>query len=545
MQTSTHIVLTFASFIANLSLGLVILSINPKNRLNRIYAVFAFAVTWWSLMKLGQASSDTPERAFLFYQLSAPGWCLLPAVYIHFVAVFIKKNIPVGSRYSIHAMYAICIIFTILLWPRGAMLQGMIRETWGFTHVPGPFYRYAFQPFFLISFIYATIELIRFAHRTKIPAEKARAVLLTAGTMVPLVGGAITNMVLPSFDVHVIELALPLTTVNAAIIAFAMIKYKFLAITVEYAASTIINTMGDSLIVLDLDGKIILVNPATMELLRYKNDRLMSRHINEIAGDNIFSEKFLSDINQKGIVKAEVQYVDRSGENIPTSMSVASLKDGHESTVGYVCVAKDIREIKNLIYQIEEAKKELEKLSVTDPLTGLSNRRLLMIKLKEEYLRAKRYSKPFSIAMIDLDRFKEINDRFGHGEGDKVLQVMAEGIKANVRGTDTVGRYGGDEFAVLLPETDKESAIRMAERIRTNLPYDKLPEEYRFVTISLGISTFSPESEHPGREQLLKLSDNALYRAKKLGRNRVCHSDEMDEEDMISSPPSVPPTPLG
>jgi diguanylate cyclase (GGDEF)-like protein/PAS domain S-box-containing protein len=279
--------------------------------------------------------------------------------------------------------------------------------------------------------------------------------------------------------------------------------------------------------VLDLEGRIVLVNPAAMGLLDYGRDEIIGRHIHEITSTDILTESFTGEIKRKRMVKVELKYKSKAGEEIPVSLSVSELKDDKKNTVGYVCVAKDIRELEKLINQIEVARKKLERLAVTDHLTGLHNRRYLMVKIKEERLRAKRYGSVFSVAIIDLDRFKEINDRYGHSEGDRVLRTLAGEIQSKVRTTDTVARYGGDEFVIVLPETGKGDALRMAERVRKSIRSDKLPEEYRFVTASLGLATFSPGKKEIDEDELLRLADHALYEAKRMGRDRTLHSDNL------------------
>jgi len=149
----------------------------------------------------------------------------------------------------------------------------------------------------------------------------------------------------------------------------------------------------------------------------------------------------------------------------------------------------------------------------TDALTGLVNRRYLAIFLEKFVSTAIRFNRPLSVLMIDVDHFKKYNDTFGHPAGDKLLIQVAEIISCQVRAMDVAARYGGEEFIVLLPETDAEGAMIIAERIR--LKIDELTE----VTISLGIAVYIKNND--SGEMLIKRADTALYRAKENGRNRV------------------------
>jgi diguanylate cyclase (GGDEF)-like protein len=170
---------------------------------------------------------------------------------------------------------------------------------------------------------------------------------------------------------------------------------------------------------------------------------------------------------------------------------------------------------------VELAKDNVEKLAITDPLTHLYNRRFFEEKFGDELLKAEAYKLPLSLIMIDIDHFKLVNDTYGHKVGDKVLEVLALILKANVRDKDIVARYGGEEFMILLPGTDKVGAGKVAERIRKEIEETPLtevggPEKF---TVSFGVTGF-PEDGKELNDLLLKV-DQALYEAKKLGRNRV------------------------
>jgi two-component system cell cycle response regulator len=165
---------------------------------------------------------------------------------------------------------------------------------------------------------------------------------------------------------------------------------------------------------------------------------------------------------------------------------------------------------------------ELQKLSVLDGLTLLHNHRYFQERLREEFRLAQRYDDTLALILVDLDHFKQINDRFGHPVGDDVLRRVARALQQSVRETDIVARYGGEEFAVLLPRTHLTGAITVAERIWKELGSLRAgPEGLLPVTASLGISGF-PHRTVLSPDQLLLTADEALYRAKHEGRNRIC-----------------------
>ena len=168
--------------------------------------------------------------------------------------------------------------------------------------------------------------------------------------------------------------------------------------------------------------------------------------------------------------------------------------------------------------------REIERLGMTDALTGLSNRRSFNSTLRKEWLRAIREQEPISLIILDIDRFKNYNDTYGHQHGDAVLQTVAEVLTRTVkRATDFVARWGGEEFTVLLPATDIEGASRMAEKIRQEMERAEIPHPDGFttrVTISAGVNGLIPNKGSEA-DAFISDADRSLYTAKDTGRNRV------------------------
>ncbi|MFO7753805.1 MAG: diguanylate cyclase [Desulfobacteraceae bacterium] len=178
------------------------------------------------------------------------------------------------------------------------------------------------------------------------------------------------------------------------------------------------------------------------------------------------------------------------------------------------------------ITDVKEAQLELERMATTDSLTGIANRAWFMKLAKEERDRSVRYSRPLSLMMLDADRFKNINDTFGHDVGDKVLQELSKTAASTLRSVDIFGRIGGEEFAVLLPETDISEAFAVAERLRKAIEEQSIPlseAQQISYTVSIGVSQLQKTEEDV--ESLLIRADNALYKAKTAGRNRVETAD--------------------
>ncbi len=166
--------------------------------------------------------------------------------------------------------------------------------------------------------------------------------------------------------------------------------------------------------------------------------------------------------------------------------------------------------------------KELEQLSRTDSLTGLMNRRALIEHLEQEVQRSLRYSKAIALILCDIDNFKDINDSFGHTSGDRALEMVADILRDMARKSDIIGRYGGDEFMIIIPESSLDGAEDFAERIRTTLSRKVFTTEHDkkiSISLSFGVSSFNPVMDTP--DTFVSRADQALYAAKHAGRNRV------------------------
>jgi diguanylate cyclase (GGDEF)-like protein len=172
---------------------------------------------------------------------------------------------------------------------------------------------------------------------------------------------------------------------------------------------------------------------------------------------------------------------------------------------------------------IENARlfKEIQALATTDGLTGLYNRRHFYQLGDREYIRSHRYNRPLSLLMLDIDHFKNINDTYGHLVGDEVLKNVAQTCLVRVRGGDVVGRYGGEEFTILLSETNEASAVILAERLRETVSETSFETEKGIVKVTISIGVASIDIDCTNLEDLFRHSDQALYAAKNAGRNCV------------------------
>ena len=224
-----------------------------------------------------------------------------------------------------------------------------------------------------------------------------------------------------------------------------------------------------------------------------------------------FSQKlhnYLFPCRLTGVYASEFTYMQQR-------CTMAAIHNDNKNTVEEVLITvQDVTE--SVVME-----KHLREMNLIDALTKIYNRRHLDQRLKEEFLRYKRHTRPLSLIMFDLDHFKTVNDTYGHNCVDKILKEISALVITLIRDTDILARYGGEEFCCVLPETKIDRALSVAERIR------KTTEETEFfhdgikvkVTLSLGVAEISPETDIP--EKLVRKADEALYRVKKDGRNQV------------------------
>jgi diguanylate cyclase (GGDEF)-like protein len=205
----------------------------------------------------------------------------------------------------------------------------------------------------------------------------------------------------------------------------------------------------------------------------------------------------------------------KSGQLLPISVSVSAIIK-EQKPAGIVVAFHDITERKK--FQLE-----LERRAQIDALTGLSNRRHFYDLAEQEIVRTRRYGKPLSIMMLDVDHFKPVNDTYGHPAGDTVLQQLSAICRQTMREIDIIGRVGGEEFAILLPEASGAQALEAAERLRSAVAAIVVqPEQGVSISFTVSIGVAALIAADDGVAAMLKRADEALYKAKYSGRNRVC-----------------------
>jgi diguanylate cyclase (GGDEF)-like protein/PAS domain S-box-containing protein len=279
-----------------------------------------------------------------------------------------------------------------------------------------------------------------------------------------------------------------------------------------------------------IDGKILYVNKSWRDKLGYTAEEAASLPFAAVIHPK---EKERSAGIFERAIRGEVfktlpaKLITKAGQTLAVEADIAWRFEGGKPvasrTIFYDVTERDEQKQKIDDYQkdLEEANRSLTLLSVTDELTGLRNRRALQDRLEEDFGLARRHSWPLGLLMLDVDHFKQFNDTFGHLAGDEVLKRVARALQQNVRVTDFVCRFGGEEFAVLLPNTGLGGCVMLAENLRKVV--EESAWELRTVTISIGVAGLWASCADT--TSLVQQADEALYRAKRGGRNRVESTD--------------------
>ncbi|OMC65884.1 PAS domain S-box protein [Paenibacillus odorifer] len=310
------------------------------------------------------------------------------------------------------------------------------------------------------------------------------------------------------------------------------------------------------------EGMILDVNQTFLDGMGYQQVDLVNKHFESImstANKLIFHSYFYPFINLNGHVEELfINLKDSKGQAVPYLLNGRRLECEGVEVIDCILVQMGKRidyelELRSAKKQIEEAYWEkdqalaklkqihleieqkqaellemnavLVELSTTDKLTGLKNRRFLQEKLEEQIAAYQRDQAPFSLCILDIDHFKNVNDSYGHQMGDYVLEKLASVLKSQSRKEDIVARYGGEEFILLLPNTDSADATAIADNLRQFIASSTW--EIGSITVSIGIATFEATDTDI---TLLEKADQALYVSKEQGRNRVTHIMDLSEK---------------
>lgn len=295
--------------------------------------------------------------------------------------------------------------------------------------------------------------------------------------------------------------------------------------TDEVTHETLLDHLADGVYFVDTSGHITYWNKGAERITGYTREDAMRQanqtqflgHLNG-SGEPEASGSSLVEQSMSGgqLLEREVYLKHKDGRLVPVFTRVSPITNSRGETIGALEVFSDNSSKLQALQRIEE----LEELALICPLTGVGNRRYSQLALQNAFEEKKRYGWDFGVLFVDIDRFKNINDNHGHAVGDDVLRMVAHALRSSLRGFDFVGRWGGEEFVVVLPNISEDVLRRVAERCRLNVEQSAVRIEGREigVTISIG-AALAEENETP--EAAVERADRLMYESKRAGRNRV------------------------
>ncbi|GAA2528101.1 diguanylate cyclase [Pilimelia columellifera] len=372
------------------------------------------------------------------------------------------------------------------------------------------------------------VRLVRAAWRSA-GATRTMQMLILIGTIPPLAANmlAISDL-LPQIDLTVLGFAV------TVVVGYRAVSGQWLVERVPIANQRILDAVSDAVVAIDRDGRIINGNPAARRLARLLapdlDGELSGQSIRLVLGRLAPGEQLTSE--------QEHTITNARGAGVDLHVRISPVHGHGARLLGWTIVARDItdlnrqaralaeanRQLNDQVRTIEALRADLAEQAIRDPLTGLHNRRHLMERLDHSAAELTAAGLPLSLAIIDVDHFKQVNDDFGHGVGDAVLVQLAARLSGAAGGSDLLARHGGEEFVLVMPGADADLAWQRLEDVRravSDLPLDADGRSLS-VTVSVGVAT--TYGEHT-RAELFHCADVALYRAKTGGRNRVAAAD--------------------
>jgi len=438
------------------------------------------------------------------------------------------------TRRNIALACVVPIVSTLLVWTN--QRHHLFYEVLDFTTpLPNdswyikPGYGFSIYLAYAYPAVFLTIGLILHAFLRAPKLYRGQTGTILVGTLIPLVGNIVyTIFIGPEAGSH--DPTPFLFTIMGIVYAYGLFSYRLFDL-MPVARHTLVELMTDGVLVLDSQNRILDINPAARRLLGLLHQSPVGQPIEKISALLPIDVSGYRDATN---IQAEITVPDETPRHF--DLRIESLLNRRGAPSGRLIVIREItlqkqaeavilqsnERLQTQLTEIEALHAQLREQALHDPLTGLFNRRHLDDSLKREVHQAGRHGRLLSVMMLEIDSFKTYNDTFGHEAGDEVLRKVAELIQKSTRTGDIACRYGGDEFILIMPDTNLEAAQQCAERLRTdaeglNIQYQGLTLPN--VTFSIGLAVYP---QHAASETLLlQATDKAMYQAKYMGKNQV------------------------
>lgn len=498
------IVYTFSLIIALL---LLFLTVKKSEEIKAVF--FGYLILHIFIYILGvlvEITSETFTQAAIGNDIQYLGICFLGPYYV--LTICECTNRKIKNKLTMFSLFLIPIISFVLVltYP----LNGLFYEKFEYIdhfglhylYTEGSIFHLVLYLYLLVTFIVA-ILIIAKTNREGDKNTTKKVSFLIKGMVIPVIAVVMYILKLIPYDLDNAPLALLFLCVYYGY----NILYKEVFLTTRFARSYVVNNLNDGYLLVDLNNNYIDSNKMTKEIFPVLENLEAG---NLLSGTDDFPKELFENTNKI----LELPIINCNGKANYYNFKKSFIRNNKRNE--YNCW---------LIYDVTqevEMKQKLEILASQDPLTKILNRKRFYEIAKDLFLENEKNKNTFSLALIDIDFFKKINDTYGHNIGDKVLIRMTEVIKKNIRETDVFARYGGEEFILFFENTDFESGFKIAEKLRQAVEKDILfIEDYEIkITISIGVATYNKEQEK-SIDELIEKADKFLYEAKKTGRNKV------------------------
>jgi diguanylate cyclase (GGDEF)-like protein/PAS domain S-box-containing protein len=520
------IFLTSIAFTLSTLTGAYVFLRNPRGLANRVFVPFSLFFVIWHFGTVFQLSAPSEAAARTWFGIATAGWFFIAPIFLHFVFALTAENCVRKNRILFAVLYTPAVVLLIARSAGASFIKEFVHSDFGWTYREN-----ILSPWLIFSYVLAfayilsgAILLYRWGRNShdRVKRAQSRTILLSLGIgmaayLITAYFPFLTKADLFPGMSHLFTLAW-----NAGV-GYAIIRHGFMAISPESAARSILSTMADGILLLDREARVIEANPSACAILRVEKDLLLHRFIEESLPDVFLGNTIMKQLEAAGAVRdQETRIRGEDGLETFISFSVSYILDRSGAKEGTVIALRDISDRK----RVED---ELKHLATHDVLTGLPNRAVLNDRFRNAILRAQRHKHQVAVLFLDVDHFKKINDDYGHDTGDLILKEVASLLVKSVRDYDTVARFGGDEFVIVLPDLEGQNVGEaIIKRIRKACAEPvQIGTLSVHLTLSIGVSCFPA---HAGNiEDLYRFADLALYRAKSLGRDRYqFYSPEID-----------------
>jgi diguanylate cyclase (GGDEF)-like protein/PAS domain S-box-containing protein len=501
-----------------LTVGAYTLSLNPGSWLNRVFALLCLCFAVWALGYVFAHQATDKSVYWIGYRMATPGWSACAGFILHFFLILTGRKGLLKRKWIYLVLYLPAVAFAgknLLEGPFLASDVVMKPQGWVETSAVGSTWTWAFFSYFALYTLTGLVLCTVWGVRSRVEREKRQArIVATAGFAVVLTL-IVVEFALPALGVYVLPMRSQIPVLFWVMaIAYTMYRYRLMRVTPALAADEILRTMMNALIIFDPELKVLASNPAASRLLGSASEDLAGRGIDEVMPGvaELGKETLLEKLGRRPVEGIDFSFVNRQGRELHVTLSASTIRDLNGEPIGVVAVLQDITEL-------HRTRTQLDHLAHHDGLTDLPNRHLFRDRLDQALIRARRQRSMVGVMLLDLDKFKDVNDSLGHAVGDQLLLAVGGRLAGAIRMSDTVGRMGGDEFSFVIPDMEKPQEVTIvANRILQafEAPFS-LGESVLSVTPSIGIAIHPMDGEDG--ETLLKSSDIAMYRAKRAGGN--------------------------